>query len=69
MPKEMSRSDFIKSISCGAHHTMLITQMRRVYGFGFNLNGQLALTGTADGEVVQINQPTFSESLSSKEIV
>ncbi len=43
--------------------------MRQIFAFGLNLNGQLALSGTPESELPQINQPTLSPSLSSKEIV
>lgn len=37
--QDFSSSDVIKSVVCGAYHTVLITQMRKVYSFGLNLEG------------------------------
>jgi hypothetical protein len=34
---------------------MLLTQMRQVLGFGLNLSGQLALSGTPESELPQLN--------------
>ena len=53
--KEMNRNDIVKSVVCGAYHTMLMTVMRKVYVFGQNMDGQLALENTLDSETPQVN--------------
>lgn len=68
-PKCLDLYDAIKSVACGAYHTMFITEKRKVYAFGQNLDGQLALDNTPDSETSQLNFPVLSPSLSTLDLV
>jgi alpha-tubulin suppressor-like RCC1 family protein len=49
-----SNNDFIKSMSCGNYHTLVLTRNNKVYGWGLNRTGQV---GSRDTTCWAVNTP------------
>ena len=52
----------ISAIACGWYHTVFLNNDGKVYSYGWNGNGQLALGNTLTGPTVPTIVPTYSKS-------